>query len=745
MGTKAKLLGLGLGVPAAVASAQAPVGNPGMPAVSTVAGEEATASIQDIVVTAQRRSENLQRSSLAISVVDGAALQRMGVSQAQDLTTTTPGLQVAQYGPLVQTYIRGVGDSSGNPTAVSPVAYNIDGVYIARSESIGTNFYDLERIEVLKGPQGTLYGRNASGGAINLITRRPTLDQFDGHASLEIGNFSARRLEGGMNLPLGPTVALRVAGNLVRRDGYLSDGTSDDRQTAGRARLLWQPSPAVSLLLNTDFAHIGGIGGGFVYLPRRPGSGAREGTLDPRAQQYLLSFNPALVPSVRPFQDGDFANASAEFNADLGFATMTVLPAYRHVKYQNFVHSGFIVGQATNSDQLSLEARLSRAGTALKWVAGLYYFREKQDAQTTIIASPFIQDVDFFFHPDTRSYAAFGEATVTITDSLRAIGGLRYTSDRRKMTGVADDHILSLMRPFAGGKRFTRVTWKAGAEYDLSDRNMLFATASTGFKSGGVNQEVAPNIYRPEKLTAFEVGSRNRFLDNRLQVNVELFYWKYDDHQETTITLDNSFFVNLRVVNAGKATIKGGNIDIVARPTANGTLRASLEYTDAVYGQFAFPTIDSAFGIQFFDPRSTGCGIGPAVAGPLPGSTGRTIDCSGKRLPRAPKWSGNIGYDHSFAISDRSKIVLSVDMQLASWRWLWTSFNGSSRASGYTVANASASFVTADDRLSFTAFVRNLNDGRAYQGGFTNPYVANLFAATINPPRQYGGRVSYKF
>lgn len=703
-----------------------------------------TGGIQDIVVTAQRRAENIQRSSLAIQAVSADTLSNAGVSQAQDLTTVVPGLQVSQYGPIVQTYIRGVGDGGANAINVSPIAYNIDGVYISRGESIGTNFYDLERVEVLKGPQGTLYGRNASGGAVNIITRRPNLTQVEGYATGELGNLDYRHLEAAINLPLGDTLAIRGAFNLVRRDGYLSDGTSDDRQTAGRIRALWEPADGISLLVNFDAAHVGGKGGGFTYLPRRPGAGDREGTLDPAAQAYLLTRNPVLVTSTTPFLDGDFQNVSAELNADLGFATLTVIPAYRHVKYEAFGHSGFVVGQASDTDQTSLELRLSNANDQLKWVAGLYYFREKGDAKATIIASPFIQDTEIFFAPRTKSYAAFGEATYSITDRFRAIAGLRYTSDDRGLGGRVEDNIFGTTQPFVGQKTFRKVTWKAGAEFDVAPQNMLFATASTGFKSGGINQEVAPNVYNPEVLTAFELGSRNRFLDNKLQVNVELFYWKYKGKQETTITLDNTFFVNLLTLNAGKATIKGANIDVMVKPTDNDTIQLAAEYNDARYDSFVSQTINSAFGVQFFDPRSTGCAVGAPTPGPL-GSTQRTIDCSGFRLPRAPKWTGSVSYEHVFALNGGAELKFGADAQLATGRYLATSFTSSSKAPGYALFNGNVSFTPASKKWTLTAFMRNITNEALYQGGFPNSYAANFFAATINPPRTYGGRLTYNF
>ena len=199
--------------------------------------------LEEIIVTAQRREETLQKSSLSIQVVSDDELWRAGVAQASDLNRLVPGIQIAGGGNAAQIYIRGVGDFAASPLSNPAVAVNVDGVYISRPQGVNSSFYDLERLEVLRGPQGTLYGRNASGGALNLITNRPSLDCVErlGRAS-GLGNYSLFEAQGAINVPLGDTVAIRAAANVVQRDGYLSDDTNDEDTTAGRVRLLWQPS-----------------------------------------------------------------------------------------------------------------------------------------------------------------------------------------------------------------------------------------------------------------------------------------------------------------------------------------------------------------------------------------------------------------------------------------------------------------------------------------------------------------------
>jgi iron complex outermembrane receptor protein len=220
--------------------------------------------VADIIVTAERRETSVQKSSLAISVVDGDALFRAGVSQARDLAALVPGLQIAAGGVTLQTYVRGIGDFSSSSLGQSAVAYNVDGIYVADTASISTLFYDVARVELLKGPQGTLYGRNSSAGAMNLVLNPPVLGEATGQGTFEVGNYDAVRATLTVNLPLGETVAVRASGNYVTRGGYLSDGTDDDGQRGGRLQLLFEPHAKLSVKIGGD-------------IERRPGPGPRRG------------------------------------------------------------------------------------------------------------------------------------------------------------------------------------------------------------------------------------------------------------------------------------------------------------------------------------------------------------------------------------------------------------------------------------------------------------------------------------
>ncbi len=239
----------------------------------------------------------------------------------------------ATGGGASQIYIRGVGDFAASALSNPAVAVNVDGVYISRPQGVNSNFYDLARIEVVKGPQGTLYGRNASGGAVNLITNNPRFDGVHGNLSATLGNYSQRQFEGALNLPLSGTVALRGAFSINDRDGYLSDGTDDEDRKAARVRLLWQPSDDLSVLFNVDGAKEEGRGPGYVQLPRQGNSDPWRSASSPQANGILAGTPPIgfLVAPIGTdsFRDNQFWNVSAELNWDFGPATLTLLPAYR--------------------------------------------------------------------------------------------------------------------------------------------------------------------------------------------------------------------------------------------------------------------------------------------------------------------------------------------------------------------------------------------------------------------------------
>jgi iron complex outermembrane recepter protein len=697
--------------------------------------------IPEIIVTASRREESVQRAALAVQAFDGDQLRSAGLSQATDINKLVQGLQIATSGSETQIFIRGIGDFSANPLSNPGVAFNVDGVYVGRPEAVASTFYDVSRLEVLKGPQGTLYGRNASGGAINLITNSPSLDTFGGTANLDIGNYRLYHVEGAVNLPVSDTVAIRAAVNRVKRDGYLSDGTNDDDELAGRLKALVKFSEEASLLVSVDGAEIRGRNAGYTYLPQRPGSNPWEGSQSPAAEAYLATFNPLIAPAAQQsFVRNNLYNISAQLDWNLGFATLTVIPAYRHTQNNSLSYDAQSQGLLGTANQETFEVRLSHASDAIKWVAGVYFFDEHNPGEAQINVGPGLLKSRIDYDPLGISYAAFGETTVSLNDRLRMIVGARYTDEKRQLGGnfflypTQGDNFVNL-ETFDGKKTFDSFTWKAGAEYDVAPQSLLFFTASTGFKAGGLSQTVYPdNVYQPERVLAFELGSRNRFLDNRLQVNWEAFHWTYKDQQNSFADFDSLGNLNFLTRNAGKATIYGGNLDLEAKLTQADTFRLAGEYDHSRYQSFSY-----AIPIFIYNPAATGCRNTGITFGPIVPLIG--LDCSAFQLPHTPTWSGLADYSHRFAIGAAGSIEFDANVRAASKTWLGPDFTPTERAPSYVVAGASLTYQPPRGNYSLSVYGRNLNNGKEYTSGYQSAFAVPVVPAIIGPPRTYGAQL----
>lgn len=748
------------------------------------AGRDASETgIADIVVTASRRAENVQKAALSIQALSSDALDRAGVSRPEDLNAVAPGVSIATGGNYPQTYIRGVGNYATNTYAEGAVAYNLDGIYISRGWATRGAFFDLDRVEVLKGPQGTLYGRNASGGAINLITARPRLGERSGHVEMEAGNYDLMHAEAAVNLPIGNTLALRASGQVTTRDGYLSDDYDDEKSQSARLRLLWEPSSDVSLLLNGGYQHVGGMGGGSVLNPKLPGSQWRGGA-DP-AVTAIFQAEPFIgglltAPARDGFLDIEVYTIGAELNWDLGPAKLTLLPSYRDAKLSDRTYvPGFLVDDNEHDKQTSFEARLSNESDRLKWVIGAYYFNEDQSNQSGRKLLTVLQGVNAQTVPDfnarIRSYAGFGQATFSVTDAFRLTGGLRYTYERKTQNGSTSTYTFPAATPtgcpttgdpandfqfdpatvqiplfcrldiaLTGRLTYKSWTYKAGFEYDLAPRSMLYGNVSTGFKSGGFFAAPPPNIFRPEKLMSFELGIKNRFFDNRLQLNAEGYYWRYRDHQEAHLgpTSIPGFFTFI-TENAGRAKSYGADVDLVFLATPNDQISVKVQYNKSSYDSFSYSHPTFAFG-----PPVTGCQVGAVVAGQ------QTVDCSGFQLVRSPTWTGTASYDHTFELADGAKIVAGARTQFASSSYLSIDFLPTTKQDSYATVDADLSYTTRDGRMTITGYVRNITNEGVLTQAFHSPFISannpladagGLILASIRPPRTYGARLRLNF
>lgn len=738
---------------------------PQEPVADQATQADEASGVQDIIVTAQRRSESVQKSSLSIEVLAADELVRRGVAEAGDLTKVSPSITISQNGVYPQTNIRGAGDNAANGLAQPAISYSVDGVVVGQTLGVSQNFYDLARVEIVQGPQGTLYGRNATAGAVNLITNRPTFD-FGGYLTGEYGNFDSKRLTGALNLPLSETVAMRMAFNWVDRDGYLSDGTNDDVRQSGRLQAYWEPSDRFNLRLSGDYSHTGGKGAGIVLFPRQPGTGRWTAVTDPINNTAIRSANFGLhIPFLTDARlDLDQFDVAAEANIKLGdFATLTILPAYRDILLRQVTYN---FGMRAQSDpqthkQTTIEARLGNATERLKWVLGAFFYNEDTAfywAVDALVTPNFINNFNNIadISSRSRSYAAFGEATQSLTDRLRIIGGLRYTRDRLSYAGTYTDVAVvpapGSPFPQSGRRTFEALTWKAGLELDVAAQSMAYLTASRGYKSGGFFYVPggSDNSYEPETLDAFDLGLRNRLFDNRLQVNLGLFYWRYRNQQLTAVGYTASGAIAYVTRNAGRANPYGANVDVVWKPSRLDTLNAAVNFTRARYDEFVIDYPAALIGLLRAGPL---CRRPAAPVANGSGSSVFRIDCAGAPLQRTPKWSGSVSYERRFQLANDAEIVANLGATWASSRYLSADFYvPESRDGGYAVFDTDLTYKPAGMAWSVTAFMRNIGNRAVYQGGaadavngFDGPASPTFYLRTINPPRTYGVRATVNF
>jgi iron complex outermembrane receptor protein len=507
---------------------------------------------------------------------------------------------------------------------------------------------------------------------------------------------------------------------------------------------LWKPNDAVKLLITGEYTNMDPKGEATVArstlrpMPADAWSGPSIGN----AQQPVTAFIPGGTRiGDNGWNDTNISALSANLDVDLGGANLTFIPAYRNTRVGYLTYTpGFYFDTDETSKEQSYELRLGKDTNTLKWVTGLYYFNEHQTQLYNLQAIPFqVSTVDTPLH--TRSYAAFGDVTYSLTGALRLIGGLRYSDEKKEQGGdtlavlptraVTDD---------SGERDFRNVSWRTGLEYDLAEQHMLFATAATGFKSGGFFPSIpAPNnTFGPEKLLAYTLGSRNRFLEHRLQLNFEGFYWKYRDKQEKYLGATPAGTTGLLTANAGRATLYGADIDLQFKATAHDTVRAALEYLHTRYDTFSYnvynPSIPGPF-INSYPPQASGCAIGPVVpytlndfVPALRNDSTQQINCSGKPLIHAPEWTGSVGYDHVFDLPAASSLTAAVDAQFTSRQYLSADFIQSGTMSGYAVLNSNLTWRSAND-WTVALWGRN----------------PTLFYSSIRPPRTFGLSVGKSF
>jgi iron complex outermembrane recepter protein len=711
------------------------------------------AALEEVVVTAQKKSEDLQKASIAVDVVSGEQLANSGVKNVVDLQDIVPAVRFVAADQMT-VLIRGLGTVNDNPGVSSAVGYAQDGVYLAHPPAVTPVLVDLQRVEVLLGPQGTLYGRNTNGGVINFISRDPTIDELSGYVRVGGGTYSAVNSEAAINLPLGNDFALRLSAGNEKHAGYVDDGTNNLDSWTARGKLLYAPNADFSAKLTLEGGQRDSRGQGY-------GGQCPPGNLDPFCAGVPWRPYGGFSPSPNGLINNDAVYAGTlDINATLPWAKLTSITAYRGYDFyattspaSNPETGGpnFLYSHPDHSRSFTQELRLSNTeASGLAWVAGLFYSHESEpsyvrfDYINSILQNPafvnppappnFYQQFSVPSQVD-RSVAAFADATLPIVERFRLRGGLRYTNERKTALGTIDSGATGL---FAAPTEYTsasetdsRVTWKAGADFDVTPENLLYLTVSTGFKSGGINNlpaDIGVNTYAPEKITAYEIGSKNRFVDNRVQVNLSIFRYDYKNYQTfefytpTGGPFDGATF--FPTLNSQTATFQGGEVS----------------------GEFALSGIDRVgLGVNYLDNKFDRFVV------TLPFSP--TVDLSNTAVPLSPRFAGYASYQHIFKLGSAGDLTAGVDAHF-SGRYVVSGNQGNTTDSALYVQpsfaklNADLAWHSATGGWTVSAFARNLTQRATINtvaGGYPVADNVLLINAMVDPPRTLGASIQKDF
>jgi iron complex outermembrane recepter protein len=733
--------------------------------------QAAPADSQEIIVTAQKRAESSLKVPTAITVLRGTDLKSQGVNSVADLQNVSPGLNIArtQYGINID--MRGVQASDQTSKGEQDVAFNVDGMFLGRPQEQALAFFDVDRVEVLRGPQGTLYGRSATAGAINVITNAPKLGDLGGSLTAELGNYNTRRIEGALNIPLGDTLALRVAGNANYRDGFSTwidqtvttkTGTynfssaglkdpNDENNLTGRASLLFQPDSTLRARLSLTLAHQGG-------------QGELDSNYDTvKAADYGASGLALLADPVPSWQDDHFVAVNGDVTKTVG-QVQAVLTA-SHMFFRN--NDQFALGSnpAASKDDFiihaqnssfktdALEARIANAAPSrIDYTIGASYYREAINENYHTWYAPvaswydtatWVNDIEPFNTTVHTAWGAFGQATFHATDRLSLVAGLRYTHDAISRVGQLATGAVACTYPNVcpgsvddGYESDSKLTWRAGINYQLDPANLFYADVATGFKAGGFNDidpskgvAAGPQPYAPEQLTAYEVGFKGRPFRN-LTLTSSLFY---NDFQKEQIS-SNLIYDGIYITYTGIASthIVGWENEFNWRVTPHTVISGSAAFERGRYNNF--------------------------LAGEYYGSQ---VQWSGRPLDKVPTFNGTVTLDQYFDVANGAQVRLRAGTRYNTGYYLSNpGYEVQFRQASFTRSDASLGYLAAGHRYTVELFVHNI-ENRVQFSNSPNQYngatgtAANDFTpsgATPNgtqfgttDPRTYGIRASVTF
>lgn len=683
--------------------------------------EDPSASgLQEIIVTAQKREESLQKVPATITALGSETLETRQIEDVSDLQSEVPSLVVGEFYGTSLVTLRGISTGVTSGAEDPSVATHINGIYQPRSRSVDSAMADLERVEVLSGPQGTLYGRNATGGVVNYVLKRPA-DEFEGEVTARVGNYNRYGAQARVSGPLGDNARLLVSGIYDNRSkGYTRNllpnaprkRTEESRVYGGRAALDFEVGSRLTVELDA------------IYLDTKtvPNSAAFEPSGDPATAAFLgqQTFEPHRVYSdLASFTRSKYFQASnvmtLQLSDDVSFKSLTGWQTFKDhmlIDLDASPAASSPVDQRIKSDTFTQEFNLNAQSFdgALTSIFGVFYYKDDflGQADTPFSIPGFAATFVTYSKIKSESYSFFTDQTLAITDRLRLQGGIRYNHDDKE---AAQSLIVSGTPacPLLTNKRsWDSWTPRVGAQFDATDDVMLYGQWSKGFKSGGFTSNSCYDDFDPETIKGPEVGIKTKLFDNRVRFNLAGYYYKISNLQVQKAVDVGTFFVE----NAAAAKIYGAEFSLSALLADGLQLDAAGMVQSAKYTNFQNcdeSVFNGACGA--FDPRT------PAQ---------RNVDVSGNWLNRAAPYSLNLGLQYEFTVGNGGTLLLRGE-SFFSGKIRYSEFaSAAATQPAYDTQNLFVTYTTADDRLTLRGYVKNIAD--------TDYKISYFYASSTRQP-----------
>lgn len=712
----------------------------------------------EILVTAQRRSESVQDVPIAISAFNSEMVEGSGSTNITSLNGLAPNVVLQTQGlvanvPMIS--IRGMNTSDPDPNADPKVSTIIDGVYIPFVSSTMLDLFDVERIEILKGPQGVLFGKNNLAGTLNVISARPT-DDFGGEARVSLGSYGLKQFRGKINSGrfAGDALAAKVAVNFRDYNGYSRNVITGNRLNGAnvksvRGALEYDAGGAFDSTLVVDWLKQKTTG----PAPHVLDNGDPNWDLLPDVVKTDVRKAAVLFD---PFANTESWGGSWNSNLDVGWGTVSAVLGYRDLKY---ITRGDFDGLITPAPQLdvtrdfagdskSAELRyVSPAGEPVDFVVGLYYQADKWRQFNTVLATPTTTTLAQL-HQDTESYALFALVNAHPADGLTLSMGGRYSHDRKKYDIASQVRVNgNQTSSFASSLEasWAEFTPRLTVNYEVTPDIMVYANYSQGYKAGGYNSRgtIPENVgpYDPERVTAYEIGAKSDLFDRLLRLNVAGFLNKYTDLQSSVTKMGSVRAENI-TTNIAAAEIYGFEIESVLRPAQGFSIGANLAYLHARYTDFCADT-NGVFTNGAPEAGQCGPAVPILINGVPNGTFAVPTDSSGLDLANAPKWSGSLSVDYAIP-TGFGEVKLHSDARYSSRFNTW----GRSNNPGYyrdevVLLNASIAVAGEDEKWKVTLYGTNLTDQEVISGA-TNA-GATPISQFYQAPREFGVDLSFKF